>query len=186
MVKKISVTVTGSCPYMQHRNIDDKAGMEELKKIVKTLQKDPSNEEAYTKEAEMSTYRNAEGYYIPSSQIETCLTKAGANEQVQGKGKKTYKDYMNAFVVVEPEEIPITPQKYVLDRHYVKVQRARVMRTRPKFDKGWKASFSLMVLDDTISTEILRNILMYAGGYIGIGDWRPKYGRFEVTEFTEQ
>jgi hypothetical protein len=45
----------------------------------------------------------------------------------------------------------------------------------------------LTVLDDMISTDVLANILTFAGAYAGLGDWRsssPKspgnFGKFTV------
>jgi len=55
---------------------------------------------------------------------------------------------------------------------------------RPLF-KEWVANFKLMVLDDTLPLEMLREILERAGTTIGIGDYRPKYGLFEVMKFEE-
>ena len=34
-----------------------------------------------------------------------------------------------------------------------------------------------------VKAEDMRGILELGGRTIGIGDWRPKYGRFEVKEF---
>ena len=31
--------------------------------------------------------------------------------------------------------------------------------------------------------DVLKEIIIYAGKFIGIGDWRPHFGRFEVVEF---
>jgi len=184
-MKIIDVEIKGLCGYLQHRMPADKKTIDKMKQLIKTLSKNPADEKAFTEEAEAYTYRNSEGYYIPSFQIEACLVKAGTSERVAGQGKKTYKDYMNAFVMVEPEEIRITPQEYTLDRRFVRVQRSRIMRTRPKWRKGWTARFQLVVLDDSIPTQILQRILEYGGMYVGIGDWRPRFGRFEVTKFQE-
>lgn len=61
----------------------------------------------------------------------------------------------------------------------VKVQRNRVIRTRPMFTE-WAAEFVVMWDDSEIQSDAdLAEILAYAGRS-GIGDWRPKFGRFEV------
>jgi len=187
MVRKIHVEIEGISSLLQHKMLSEKSEIETMKKLVNVLKKDNSNEEAYTKEAELSLYKDKEGRNcIPSIHIERALVKAGVNEQVAGRGKKTYKDYMNAFVSVTQQLIPITPQEYELNRCFVKVMRARIMRTRPEFPEGWKASFDLLVVDDTIPIDTIKNILDFAGAYVGIGDWRPKFGRFQVLSFEEQ
>jgi hypothetical protein len=55
--------------------------------------------------------------------------------------------------------------------------RVTVMRTRPIF-RSWSASIAVTLID--FDRRVLDEILPYAGKMIGAGDWRPKYGRFEV------
>jgi hypothetical protein len=57
------------------------------------------------------------------------------------------------------------------------VKRARIgqskhIRVRPRFE-NWAASGELIVIDEQITTEVLSDILEYAGKYKGLGDWRP-------------
>ena len=67
----------------------------------------------------------------------------------------------------------------------VVVQRARVLRTRAKFDE-WGAVFLLDVDPELVDEPHLDKWLAIGGKRIGLGDWRPeksgKYGRFEVEE----
>lgn len=68
-------------------------------------------------------------------------------------------------------------------RKPVRVRMARVMRTRPRFPK-WELK-PVLVFDNTvINREDLLRVTETAGAYIGMGDWRPMYGRFEVKEVT--
>lgn len=63
--------------------------------------------------------------------------------------------------------------------------RGRGLCYRPQFNPGWKAKFSLVVLDaDVLPVESVKEILDYAGFRIGIGDHRPKFGKFMVTKFV--
>ena len=50
------------------------------------------------------------------------------------------------------------------------------------FDK-WELTFTIMNTDDRIREEILMEILSDAGRYFGIGDYHPRFGRFEVIKF---
>ena len=67
----------------------------------------------------------------------------------------------------------------------VVVQRARVLRTRAKFD-NWGASFIVEVDPSLVDREHLETWLDIGGRRIGLGDWRPeksgKYGRFEAEK----
>ena len=70
------------------------------------------------------------------------------------------------------------------DRRRVVIQRAGVNRTRPAMKAGWTATFDLLVnLPEYISPADLNDVLATAGRLIGVGDFRPTYGRFQVTRF---
>ena len=63
----------------------------------------------------------------------------------------------------------------------VVVQRARLLRTRAKFD-NWSVEFELDTDDELIDKHHLDRWLDVAGRRIGLGDWRPQksgtFGRF--------
>lgn len=61
----------------------------------------------------------------------------------------------------------------------VRVNQARVMRTRPIFS-DWSAEFAVEYLDDLLDEAEIKQILGTAGYQIGVGDWRPKFGLFTV------
>lgn len=65
----------------------------------------------------------------------------------------------------------------------VVVGQVRVMRVRPFF-KDWSTSFEVSVLEEIAGTNTLKTWLTNAGSFIGLGDWRPRYGRFEVDSVT--
>lgn len=70
------------------------------------------------------------------------------------------------------------------DRRRVVVQRSGVNRTRPAMKAGWAATFELMVmLPEYISAADLNEVIAQAGRLIGLGDFRPTYGRFQVVRF---
>lgn len=66
----------------------------------------------------------------------------------------------------------------------VQVQRNGVTRVRPALSAGWSAFFVLLVnLPEYLSPEMLHGLLTDAGRLIGVGDFRPTYGRFQVVRF---
>lgn len=172
---KAKVTIQGIAPLLMHRYPLEEAGE------IKRRGEIPSHEE----ECEKAMYRNEEGCYIPSSWISAMLVQAGSKFR---KGKSTYKDIMKT-VIVEPDEIPLLRKdgnRYdTYDEKLVVpavVQRQRIVRARPKFN-SWKASFEIAFDEKLVKPEDMKAILDLGGSTIGIGDWRPKYGRFEVGEF---
>ncbi len=142
------------------------------------------------------------------------MMRDGGKRCPTGKGKGTFKAATQSGIMVNEIAWPlVTPKGQVpiapilalqSERDFAKheeaarelgftlfVKRARVgttkhIRVRPRFD-SWSASGTLTVLDDSITTDVLRNILTHAGAYAGIGDWRPSspmapgsFGKFTV------
>ena len=71
----------------------------------------------------------------------------------------------------------------------VVVQRARILRTRAKFDLPWAVTFTVDTDPDLVDKERLEGWLDIAGRRIGLGDWRPQksgsFGRFSVESIEE-
>lgn len=71
-----------------------------------------------------------------------------------------------------------------LDQRRVMVQRAGVTRCRPAFHPGWSATFAFQIqLPEYVPSKDALDVLINAGRLIGVGDFRPSYGRFQVTSF---
>lgn len=71
-----------------------------------------------------------------------------------------------------------------LDQRRVMVQRNGVTRVRPAFLAGWQAELEFQVqLPEYVPSAHLHEVLVNAGRLIGVGDFRPTYGRFAVTSF---
>lgn len=72
------------------------------------------------------------------------------------------------------------------DAQGVSVNNARVTRVRPAFRAGWEATIDLMVaLPQYIGRDLLHDVLVDAGRLVGVGDFRPTYGRFSVVRFED-
>ena len=186
----VSVRVKGVAPLIQKR-----FPMPDLSTLSKGGHKSTGGKD-YTQEWRDSFYADSDGQiYQPSSHFEGALVKAAVNFKVTGKRGKSYKDLFSANIVVDPEHIPhvgfTVPEELdadgdkplYLDIRPVIVQRARVVRIRPRFKAGWELTFEIQCGDDEIQPDLLQDVLTLAGKAVGIGDYRPKFGRFSVTHF---
>jgi len=71
-----------------------------------------------------------------------------------------------------------------LDERRVVVQQSAITRQRPAFNAGWRAQFQFIVnLPEYVSPHFFHDVLALAGRIVGVGDFRPTYGRFQVVEF---
>ena len=61
----------------------------------------------------------------------------------------------------------------------VRVGMAKVMRTRPIF-RGWSLDALAQYDPDVLNQRDIEEIAVDAGKLVGLGDWRPKHGRFDA------
>lgn len=99
--------------------------------------------------------------------------------------RKSALDLYKAGVVVLTEAASLGKTEWdYMDRRRVMVQRSGVTRERPAFVAGWTASFHLQVLlPEYIGPHDLHGVLVDTGRLVGLGDFRPTYGRFNVVRF---
>ena len=60
---------------------------------------------------------------------------------------------------------------------------SQVTVRRPMLDRGWVLTFGIQVVLDPVRHETIRTSLETAGLLVGIGSWRPDYGRFTVRDW---
>lgn len=185
----INVQVQGVAPLLQHKYpLPDFADLSKGGK-QKTGEKD------YSQEWRDYLYVTSDGeVYQPAIHFDGCMVKAAAGYKIQGARGKTYKDLFKGNVFCSPDEIlhgikvpemldNDADKPLYLDVRPVVMQRARVIRIRPAFKPGWKLDFEITVLDDQIPHNVVFEVLTLAGRTAGVGDFRPKFGRFLVSKF---
>lgn len=185
----VSVEVVGTFALMQHR-----FPVPELAAMTKGGTR-RSGAQDYTEEWREYLYVNsAKEIYQPAVHFESAMVAAAKNFKITGRRGKSYGDLFKANIFVTPDEIlhgvkePAEldtdgDKRLYLDLRPVVVNRARVVRIRPVFKAGWKLDFSIECLDDQISHELLKDVLELSGKTQGVGDNRPRFGRFMVTKF---
>jgi hypothetical protein len=72
----------------------------------------------------------------------------------------------------------VKPDEYMFRRR-VKLGAQAVMRTRCILRK-WSATIPVHYQTERIDAEKLIEIMETAGRFVGLGDWRPRYGTFQV------
>lgn len=185
----VDVTVKGDAPLLQHR-----FPIPDLVSMTKGGKKQTGAKD-YTEEWREHLYVAKCGQiYQPATHFEGALVKSAVNFKIIGRRGKTYKDLFRAAVFVAPEEIlhgidnpdeldTDADKQLYLDIRPAVVQRARIVRVRPAFSLGWLLDFQIEVIDDQINSTLLQDVLVLAGKTVGIGDFRPKFGRFSVVKF---
>lgn len=133
-------------------------------------------------EWEASLYYENGTYILPSQNIEATLL-ASAKMFKQGvlfkQAITMYDDATFTFQHSKLKPMELYEFKQYIDQRTVKVGQAKTMRCRPYF-REWESIFTLFYDDAKLNREDVINIVKNAGMYVGIGDYRPKYGRFDV------
>lgn len=181
-MKTFEVEIQGVPPGL----LMNKFGVEAQTQAENEVQPTKSEHGTPEEQAEPVAYRLANGTLCqPAEHVFQALCKAAVEFKVKGKGKKTYKDAVKGNVVVEPEYLSHQRADYEIDSRPVRIQRSRIVRHRPHLPE-WMLSFTLTVLDkNAVPASVLNNIIVKAGQTVGIGDYRPRFGRFIVTSFKE-
>lgn len=83
------------------------------------------------------------------------------------------------------QEMWVDYQGRFVDCRSVVINRARIMRNRVRIPAGWEATFELTLDNSILDLTEIESILKDAGHRIGVGDYRPKFGRFQVISLQE-
>jgi hypothetical protein len=134
-------------------------------------------------EAESYLYKNSEGQIcIPAANIKACIRAAGRNYRVRGRGS-TFGAMVPAALEIIPSMVFLVHNGWEVDIRPVVVQRQRILRARPCFN-SWALKFKIRNSDPTIiPADMTKKLIIDAGKYYGLGDFRPEYGLFELAKF---
>lgn len=183
-MKKFLVTIKGVAPMLHARH----PSPEEEKQIIESQlgKKAKRKELTDQQQFEIHAYKNEDGLFCqPSEMIEAAMAKAAVNFRLEGK--KTYKDLIRGGIMIEETDIVHKNQEFEMDARWGRNKNTggAVWVVRPRVDE-WELTFNLVLLqDERVEGNVLKEILDYAGAYVGIGAWRPKFGRFAVTDWEE-
>jgi len=124
------------------------------------------------------------GVYVPGENIEATLVSAA-------KLQKLGTTFKRGARIIEPKcpliyDGPQDAEKLVKNPDFthsaiVKVGMARILRTRPKFD-DWSLEFTVGYFPDQLDKDTIIRIVEDAGDLIGLNDWRPRFGLFQMME----
>lgn len=157
----------------------------EMKKYSKKRKKTDEDYENMARiEFIASCYFQKSNWHIPAQNIEAMLLASARHFKLGTTIKQ-------AMLITEDAEFnffnsELTPEQLrekptYVDQRTVKVGTQKVIRTRPIF-KDWQVKFTCMLDLDKMNPEELIRIVENAGQYVGLGDYRPRYGRFSVIK----
>jgi hypothetical protein len=184
--EKATFKIKGVSPLLMH-NGQTADPMNYFAKEIKKISGKKAKVEADYRE--MSRLEFQAGLYlqdgavvIPGRMVEAAFIK-GAMKSKRGPAAKAGVFIDEDFPLIY--DGPTDPNALFEDDNFkfiaaVIVQRNRVMRTRPMF-RDWSANITVSFLEDQLNPSAIKDIMKTVGELIGYGDWRPKFGRFEIV-----
>ena len=179
-MKKIEVEIEGTSPLL----MNSPQAMLEPEKAIKS-KRDKYNPKD---EAEKVAYRTNKGkLYVPTTAIKASMLNGASFKK---SGKYSLKQFIAGSTrIVSKEgngEVILEPQKYEIDLRTVVIQRARVVKARPRLDE-WKINFIIEFNDSLITPDAIKPSLEDAGQRIGLLDFRPQkggeFGTFKINKW---
>lgn len=175
-MKTIHVTLTGLRPLMFDRYAGDN-----------NTQLDPEDK----------LYRSTDGtLVVPALNLFSLLSAENTKSvcrQFFGKKGKTHALGIKAFCNIQPDEIPILdddgPIKFTgfNDQVYMNYAVARVKggvpnpKARPCLALPWRLEFQVQHMDNSECTLPTLRSALELGGTLGIGTFRPFFGRYKLS-----
>lgn len=172
------ITIQGAADFLFHRWNSDAVDAKSSAKKGSAAKR--------TDDLESYVYRNNKGdLAIPGEYLRMAIIGAAKFRQDPRSPRKSAMDLFKAGVVsVTPlASLGLKDWDYE-DRRRVVIQRSAITRTRPAMKSGWIVKIQLQInLAEYISPTLLNEVIAQAGKLIGIGDFRPTFGRFQVVKF---
>jgi hypothetical protein len=186
-------TIVGSVPLLM-KNGESSDPMNHFAKQMKTItvksgkkRTEADQEELARIEWHSGLYTNDEGQLIlPDFVIEAALVNGAKKSRLGSTFKSAIFVEQHAVLdigVKVPKDLGDLYKegpKYVF-RKPARVGDKMVPRTRPIF-RNWKATFSVAFDDEQINYAQLEQAVRDTGNLVGVGDWRPRHGRFTVEK----
>ena len=185
-------TLTGISPIIMHNGAAGLDTRSPAKLEIATISKKRGSNRTEADDLRLIELECINGLYldgdgaptVPASAVRACI-EAAARKVKQGP-------FVREGLIVESVAFSYDTKRYgkTVDEIAksakfsvpVVVQRARIMRTRPKFDCPWTITAVVDCDDELVDRPMLTAWAATAGQRIGLCDWRPacsgQYGRF--------
>lgn len=190
MIEKLSFKIQGVSPLIMHNGLLADPSNEWTRAVKEISSKRKKTDSDYEEMARLewmgSLYLKKGEPCIPGYVLEGALIGKGGAARKQRMGKQAAAGvYVTKDFLLEYDGPRSQSELWAVAefqfRMPVVVKGARIIRTRPIFDE-WGATVEVEVDTDLVNTDDVILWMDIAGREVGLMDWRPKYGRFEVIK----
>jgi hypothetical protein len=186
-VEQLRIRLTGERPLLMHSSrladpLDPIAI--ELDRLTKKRDKTRADHEQIAKvEWHGGLWLHGGRPCIPCEAIESAFVTAAKTRRKGPSAKAGFSCTASPLLQYDgPSDLPsLWEDETFRFRFPVNVYDSKVMRTRPRFST-WHVNVDVEFLPSLLNPSDVTEILEIAGLREGLGDWRPKFGRFSVTK----
>lgn len=182
---EFTITIEGTAPLLMHNSRLANPLDPATRALKKVTGKRNKTEEDHAEMARLEflggLYHDPDiGPYIPGENIWRCLWDAAKKYKMGVKVKE------GVFITSDINPLayggPREATELWADENFrhmasVKVGMSRTMRCRPQF-REWRVAADGVLDPSLLEPSNLESIAETAGQLIGLGDWRPRFGRF--------
>lgn len=186
-MQTIQFKITGTRPLLMNsdRMADPLNPLTKAHKVLTSKRKktDDDYEEIARSEFVGAMYIDDNGPYIPGINIEASMIAGGKLSKLGTQLKRSVEVITDKCHLSYdgPREIEAMWDAGMYDSRSVKVGQAKLIRYRPLF-REWSFTCEVVYDETSIDREQIIQCMVDAGKYCGVGDYRPKFGRFSVEE----
>lgn len=182
----LSFTIEGTADFLYNRMAD-----EDIANFRAGKNTGDRSDAERGKAAEAKVYADDAGLFVPAWNVKRSILDGARVAGLKLNRKPLAQRLSSVLFVQDVARFVDAKKKPVRERDYMheamgrippRTGRASIVR-RPAMKVGWRLSAAVAVLDDGVPADAIRAALEAAGVYVGIGSWRPEYGRFVVREW---
>jgi len=189
-MKMLKVTLTGVTPLLMANNqaVDPFNEYSKAMKAITSKHHTKRTEEDVLELNKLKfishSYHNSkDGFYLPSTMVEGTMREAGKISRDGTKIKRGVQVLEHNLPVSHkgPNTIKtLWANKDYVDARVAVLGGSSIMVYRPRFN-DWSVSCTIAYNTEIIDLEDIKKALETAGSSIGVGSYRPRFGRFEVS-----
>ena len=147
-----------------------------------------------TDNPEDMVYRNRKGQLcLKGDCLKAAMREAGRAHQDPRSPRKSARDIINESIMALDDLTPILKGKnmrpikkwdYIAAHRVVPQKGSAITRKRPAIEEGWRMKFEMICnAPEYFKSAFVQQLIMDAGKFKGLGDYRPTYGRFNMVGF---
>jgi len=129
--------------------------------------------------------KNKEGELcFPAEEVKQSIVTAGLRFKQNGSRRKNMSKTLHEEVTIKPKLLSFGTSRHTYHKRAAVVgKKTHEINLRPMVD-DWQLEFEINTGD--LSLSLVREILERAGQFIGLGNFRPDFGRYRIVSFQEK